>query len=170
MQNALSLGDKGLSKAVSFIDSADKLVKGSSAGGKVKNKLLENFQKSVADIKKLQADMTQTKKLTKESFENFDAQIASITSEITSTKNRLKEADASRGLSLRVLQAIAGLLDKSLLNIITVQQALNDIDNRISAIEIRDPGAITQPIVTTVKPVIEEKTYLNYLFPVLIVL
>lgn len=170
MQNALSLGDKGLSKAVSFIDSADKLVKGSSAGGKVKNKLLENFQKSVADIKKLQADMTQTKKLTKESFENFDAQIKSITSEITSTKNRLKEADASRGLSLRVLQAIAGLLDKSLLNIITVQQALNDIDNRISAIEIRDPGAITQPIVTTVKPVIEEKTYLNYLFPVLIVL
>ena len=170
MQNALSLGDKGLSKAVSFIDSADKLVKGSSAGGKVKNKLLENFQKSVADIKKLQADMTQTKKLTKESFENFDAQIKSITSEITSTKNRLKEADASRGLSLRVLQAIAGLLDKSLLNIITVQQALNDIDNRIDAIEIRDPGAITQPIVTTVKPVIEEKTYLNYLFPVLIVL
>ena len=47
---------------------------------------------------------------------------------------------------------------------------LNDIDRRIRAIEITDAQAIAQPIVTSIKPIVQEKTYLNYLFPVLIVL
>ncbi len=170
MESVLAIGDKGLSKSVSFIDSADALVKQSSAGTQVKDKLLENFKKNIDDIKKLKESMAETKNLTKEAFVDFDKQITSISEAISDTKNRLNEADTSRQFSLRVLEAISGLLDKSLLNLVAVQQALNDIDNKISAIDIRDPEAITQPIVTKIKPIVQEKTYLNYLFPVLIVL
>ncbi len=170
MESVLAIGDKGLSKSVSFIDAADALVKQSSAGSQVKDKLLENFQKNVDDIKKLKESMAETKNLTKEAFASFDKQITAISEAISDTKNRLNEADTSRQFSLRVLEAISGLLDKSLLNLVAVQQALNDIDNKISAIDIRDPEAITQPIVTKIKPIVQEKTYLNYLFPVLIVL
>ena len=69
-----------------------------------------------------------------------------------------------------MLDAVITLLDDSLLSISEVQKSLNDVHDRISAIQITDPEAITQPIVTTIKPVVQEKTYLNYLFPVLVVL
>ncbi len=170
VESALALGEKGLSKATSFIDAADALVKSSTASPEVKDQLLANFQKSVDEIKKLKTDMSQTKNLTQNSFESFAGQINALTGAIGSTKSRLQKADTSRQFSIRVLEAIVGLLDKSLINLLQVQQALNDIDNKIKAIEIKDPEAITQPIVTTIKPLVQEKTYLNYLFPVLIVL
>ncbi len=170
MDSTLSISEKGLSKATSFIDAADALVKGSSAGQQVKDQLLANFQKNVDDIKKLKSDMAETKSLTQAAFTNFDKQMSNLTEAITRTKSRLNQADTSRQLGLRVLQAITSLLDKSLISISDVQQALNDIDNRISAIEIKDPESITQPIVTSIKPIVQEKTYLNYLFPILSIL
>ncbi len=166
----ISISEKGLSKATSFIDASDALVKGSAAGQQVKDQLLANFQKSVDDIKKLKSDMAETKNLTKAAFDNFDKQFNQLTAAITATKSRLQEADTTRQLGLRVLEAIISLLDKSLISISDVQQALNDIENRISAIEIKDPEAITQPIVTSIKPIVQEKTYLNYLFPILSIL
>ncbi len=170
VDSALDIGEKGLSKATSFIDAADALVKASSAGTQVKDQLLESFQKNVDDIKKLKENMAQTKQLTQESFSRFSTQLNSLTGAITDTKSRLQQADTSRQFSIRVLEAITELLDKSLINLLEVQKAFNDIDNRINAIEIKDPESITQPIVTTIKPIAQEKTYLNYLMPVLIVL
>ncbi|HLF54863.1 MAG TPA: ABC transporter permease [Candidatus Nanoarchaeia archaeon] len=170
LDNVLALGDKGLSKSISFIDAADALVKGSSAGSELKDSLLTNFQKSVDDIKKLQADMVTTKNLTQDSFARFDAVLTQLSGQLGDTQSRLQQADASRQLGLRVLEAVQALLDKSLINIIEVQNAFNEIENKINAIEIRDPEAITQPIQTTIKPIVAESTYLNYLLPVLIVL
>ncbi len=170
VDSAISLGEKGLSKSTSFIDAANALVKTSGANSQAQANLLANFQKSVDEIKTLKATMAETKTLTQESFKKFDAQITRVQEAISNTKSNLQGADTSRQLSLRVLEAVAGLLDKSLLSIIEVQKAFNDIDNKINAIEIKDPAGITQPIVTTIKPIVQEKTYLNYLFPVLIVL
>lgn len=170
VDSALELGDKGLSKATSFIDAADALVKSSGASGQTKDNLLVSFQKSVDEIKKIKAEMAATKNLTLLSFADFSKDLDLLAGQISNTKSRLQEADTSRQLSLRVLDAINALLDKSLLNILEIQQAMNDIDNRISAIEIKDPSAVSQPIVTSIKPLVQQKTYLNYLFPVLIVL
>lgn len=165
VDNALNLGTKGINKASTFIDAAYDLAKGS--GG---DQLQETFQKTIDDMNKLEADMATTKEVTQESFDDFSNQIERIKKGIVQTKERLNEADTSRQLSLRVLEAVTNLLDNSLLSILHVQNALNDIENKINTIEITDPEAITQPIVTNIKPLVEEKTYLNYLFPVLIVL
>ncbi len=166
VENSLELGNKGLGKAVSAIDAADKIVKAS--GGS--ETLIANFKASVDDIRSLQADMITSQNLTKDAFERFDAQFSVLISGIETTKAKLDEADTSRQLSLRVIESVRLLLDQSLLNVLEVQKSLNDIDRQIRAIEITDANAISQPIVTTIKPIVQEKTYLNYLFPVLIVL
>lgn len=165
VDNALNLGTKGLNKASSYIDAAYEL-----AGGSGNDALLEKFQKTVDDIDALEADMATTKEVTQESFEDFSKQLDALAQGIRDTKTKLNDADTSRQLSIRVLEAVSNLLDNSLLSILHVQDALNDIDNKINDIQITDPEAITQPIVTTIKPLVEEKTYLNYLFPVLIIL
>jgi ABC-type multidrug transport system permease subunit len=170
VDDALAISDKGLTKSTSFIDAANSLVKGSSAGNQVKDQLLANFQSSVDEIKKAKDKLATTKNLTQQSFEEYSKQLDAVAEQISNTKSRLQEADTTRQLGLRVLQAINVLLDKSLLSIVEVQKSMNDIDNRISAIEIKDPNAVSQPIVTTIKPIAQQKTYLNYLFPVLIVL
>ena len=168
--NALSLGDKSLSKASSFIGVANDLIKSSSASSDVKDNLLASFQKSVAEIEALKKDMSSTKNLTYGAFSKFDEQIDIITEAIASTKDTLKAADTTKEMNVRILNAISTLLDQSMLSLSEVQKAFDDVQNRINAIEIRDPEAITQPIVTSIKPITQEKTYLSYLFPVLIVL
>ncbi len=170
VDNALSLGDRGLSKATQFIDAADELVKASSVSPDTKDALLASFKKNVEDIETIQADMAKTKNLTKESFDSFNADFEVLINGIDETKGLLQEADTSREFSIRVLESMRILLDKSVLSILSVQLALNDIDRKIDSIEITDAEGIAQPIVTKVKPVVQEKTYLNYLFPVLIVL
>lgn len=170
VDNALSLGDKGLSKATSFIDTAHTLAKNSGVSGTSAENLLTTFQKTVDEMKKIQSDMKQTKNLTVAAFKNFDEQINALTSTITETKTKLNEADTSRQFSVRVLQAITELLDESLLSLSQVQNALNEIETRIDQIQIKDSASIAQPIVTTIKPITQEKTYLNYLFPILVVL
>ncbi|VVB81081.1 ABC-2 family transporter protein [uncultured archaeon] len=170
MESALALSEKGLSKSTTFIAAANDLVKASGASQELKDKLTASLASTLDEIKKLKADMTELKTVTQESFKQFDNQIEAINQAITDTKTDLQQADTSRQMSLRVLEATTRLLDQSLLTTAEIQLIINDVDNKINAIEIKDPGAITQPIVTSIKPIVQEKTYLNYLFPVLIVL
>ncbi len=170
MDSVLSVAEKGVSKSSSFISTASGIIQSSTIDSELKDKLKLSLAATVDEMNKLKSDMTETKELTKTSFTNFDTQIGIITQAIADTKNTLKQADTSREMSVRVLQAINDLLDKSLLSILDVQKAFDDIDNKIASIEIKDPEGITQPIVTNIKPIVQEKTYLSYLFPVLIVL
>ncbi|MCX6708114.1 MAG: ABC transporter permease [Candidatus Woesearchaeota archaeon] len=170
MDSALTVSEKGLSKSSSFIAAANDLVKASGASQEAKDKLTASLASTLDEIVKLKADMTEMKTVTQESFKQFDSQVQAINQAITDTKTNLQQADTSRQMGLRVLEATTKLLDQSLLTIAEIQQIINDVDNKINAIEIKDPNAITQPIVTSIKPIVQEKTYLNYIFPVLIVL
>lgn len=170
VESALAIAEKALSKSQTFIDAADSLVKGSSAGTETKDKMLQNFKKSVDDIKKLKAEMSETKELTKTNFENFRKILEQVIAQLSDTQSRLQQADSSRQLGLRVLEAVQALLAKSLINLLEVQNSLNEVENKIDAIQIRDPEAIAQPIATTVKPVVAQTSYLNYLLPILVVM
>lgn len=170
VDNALAKSTQGLSKATSFIDAADAIVRQSAVSSESKANLLAAFQKSVDDIKAIGADLAQTKNLTLSSFSTFEQRLANLSLNLQATKERLGEADASRDSSIRILEAVTHLLDQSLLSIANVQSSINDIDHKINQLSIRDAEGITQPIRTIIKPIAQEKTYLNYLFPVLIVL
>ena len=93
-----------------------------------------------------------------------------MVNELSMTKERFQDADASRQLSIRVIDAVVALLDKSLINVLEVQHTLNEIDNKLSAIQVTEASAVVQPVVTKIRPVVAEASYLNYLFPALIIL
>ena len=170
VENALSISEQSLSEATKFISAAESLVSGSTAGSELQEQLVASFQSSVDSIKELKAKLSTTKDLAGQEFAEFDNFAKDLQSQISETKSKLDEADTSRQLGIRVIGAVRALLDKSLISILEVQNALNEIENRIGEIQIRDPEAITQPIVTNIKPVVAQRTYLNYIFPVLIVL
>jgi len=168
--SSLELGERSLNKAAQFMGAANDVLKSSGASSQAKDSLLASLQANLKEMDKLKADMVQMRNLTKDAFARFDAQMSALTLGIVSTKAKLDEADTSRQLSIRVIESVRLLLDQSLLSVFELQKSLNDIDNKISSIEITDANAIAQPIVTNIKPVVQEKTYLNYLFPILIVL
>ena len=161
VDTALSLGKEGLQKAASFIDSA-----GNIAGEGAHDSLVQSVEK----ISKLKERLSKTKDLSDQEFASFSETINQVVSQIQNTKLQLDKADTSRKVGVRVLTAVRNLLDESLINLMGIQQTFDNIKNAVGSIEIKSPDAITQPIVTTIKPLSAKQTYLNYLFPALIAL
>jgi ABC-type multidrug transport system permease subunit len=103
-------------------------------------------------------------------YKVFSSLIDQISGKITQTKSQMEVAASAQVFTMDELNAITKLLDQALLNILTLQKSMNEIEKVINAIEITDPDAIAQPVKTTITPVVAERSYLNYLFPTLIAL
>ncbi len=168
VDSSISLSSEALSKAGSLAGYAKSLIE--SSGSSISDSVLESFKDSLKKFDELKVRIDSSKELSQQTFDDFDAAFNELVTQLQTTKTKLNEMDVSRQLSIRVLDAIRSLLDKSLLGVLEVQNALNLVERKIDAIKIRDPEAVTQPIVTNIKPVAAEKSYLNYLFPTLIVL
>ncbi|MDD5686397.1 MAG: ABC transporter permease [Elusimicrobia bacterium] len=65
---------------------------------------------------------------------------------------------------------IIDLLDESKKQISDIKISLDSVNNGLKMFDVSDAENITSPIVTVIKPVSREDTYLNYLLPSLIVL
>ena len=160
VDTALKLGKEGLQKASTFIDSA-----GDIGGDSVTDSLRQSIDK-IAEIK---GRLAKTEELSSQEFTEFTNTINALVLQISDTKSQLNKADTSRQVSVRVLNAVRNLLDESLINLLNIQKSFNTIQNAIDDIEIKNTEGITQPIVTNIKPVSAKQSYLNYLFPALII-
>lgn len=163
--NAFTLAQTSLTKASSFISDAE-----DATDEEDREQYQESLESSVDKIAKLREDLATSKDLAETNFADFDQQLSKLITDLQGTKAQLEHASASRDLGLRVVDAVLALLDNSLINLLQVQMYLNEIDARLDNIRITDPGAIVQPIVTSVRPVVAESSYLNYIFPSLIIL
>lgn len=170
VDNSLDLGKSALAKAQHFIDAAHAMVQGSSAGGTVANSLATALQASIDDMSTLSDRMSTTEGVVQEEYKTFSALIDQISGKITQTKSQMEIAASAQVFTMDELNAITKLLDQALLNILTLQKSMNEIEKVINSIEITDPDAIAQPVKTTITPVVAEQSYLNYLFPTLIAL
>lgn len=85
------------------------------------------------------------------------ARIKEITEELDSSLNDIY-------LTLSATSSQAGARIEEL------QNSVDKIYNNLEAVKIKDAATIVSPITTQIKTVIPEKSYLNYLFPPLIVL
>ncbi len=61
-------------------------------------------------------------------------------------------------------------LDKNLDKLKTINQSISSIIDEISSIQITDAAAISNPVKVDIKHISSKKTYLNYLFPSMLVL
>jgi len=89
--------------------------------------------------------------------------------------NNLTESDWSKitRLSDEVAaqaESIKQTLAASSVKITDIQTSLDNIYASLSSVQVKNATTIVTPITTNIKPVVPEKSYLNYLFPSLIVL
>ncbi|MBW3019636.1 ABC transporter permease [Candidatus Woesearchaeota archaeon] len=163
VMNAFDIAETSLKKASGFISDADKAAGDSES-------IQNSLESSVGKIAALKENLATSKDLAATNFEQFDADLEALTQELSETKARFEDADESRELSVRVIDAVVALLDKSLINMLEVQHTLNEIDNKLNSIPVTEASAVVQPVVTNIRPVVAESSYLNYIFPSLIIL
>lgn len=167
VQNSLSIAESSLAKANSFIKIADTIVKGSSASDEIKTALNDFLDDTIDDLGRLQERFSTTQTVVQEEFATYDELLSSIIGKITQLKAKLDAASAVRDTGLQDLDKAKQLLDASLVEILLVQKSLNTLEHKISTLQVTDASTLISPITTTIKPVVAEKSYLNYLFPTL---
>jgi ABC-type multidrug transport system permease subunit len=170
VDNSLNLGKDSLNQAQHFINAVDDLVKKSPAGSQVGSGLTDSLKASVDEIGSLKDRISKTEEIVGEQYDQLSSLIDHIAGKITQTKSEIDLAESAKVFTLDEINVMNKLLDEALLNILTLQKSLNEIEKVISAIQITDPTAIVQPVQTTILPVVAERSYLNYLFPTLIAL
>jgi len=170
VDNSLSIGKQSLQKAKSYIDSAGESLPSSSLSDAAKQNLLASLKESVADIGALEDKLKTTENLVATENTEFEEAVDNIVGKLTQTKAQLDSAVQERDSMLDEIAMIRDQLDASLKNLLNVQKTFNNIENVIRAVEVKDPEALAQPIVTEIKPITSGKTYLNYVSPTLIVL
>ena len=89
---------------------------------------------------------------------------------IESLKGQLTKAEELRDTATPKLDLVTQQLTTGLSDIATIESSLDSIISDIQSIQVTNPDAIAQPFVTEIKPVVAPTTYLNYLFPSLIIL
>lgn len=170
VQNSVELGDSALQKALQYISAIDDLVKASTAPNDLKTSIHDYLKTTVADIGVLQERMTTTKNILGQQSTDFDSSLASIINNIGLTKTKVDSASSARQLTIEELNTVKTLLDKALINILELQKSLNEMEKSITTLQVTEPSSLVQPITTHIKPIVAEKSYLNYLFPTLILL
>lgn len=169
-ENSVSLGESATQQALQYIGTVDDLVQASAASADLKNNIHEYLKTTTNDIGTLKERMTTTKNILGQESNEYDTVLNSIINKISATKTKVDAASGARQLTLQELATVRTMLDKALISILELQKSLNEMEKTISTLKVTDPGSIAQPIVTTIKPVTTEKSYLNYLFPTLIAL
>lgn len=107
---------------------------------------------------------------TKKDVHALSTLATSIISQLESTSSKLSAATGAKSSTSENLDYMKLTIDHSLNNIIDMQQTINTIENLAKDIKVTDAATIVNPITTTVKPVTTDKSRLNYIFPVLLIL
>lgn len=102
----------------------------------------------------------------KTTFQRNDSQ----TSKWADLQIMLDDFKVNLNLLTSDLNSIGNKLDSSASKLNEVQISLDKIYKEIEEIQVKNAATIVEPISTTIKPVTAENTYLNYLFPALIVM
>ncbi len=165
VDNSLELGRNSLAEARHFISVANDMAK--QVGGE---QLSNALKESIDDLAEIDTRLQTSDEVVNAEYAQLSSLIDHIAGRITQTKSQIDLANSAQVFTLDELNAINKLLDQALLNILTLQKSVNEIEKVISAIQITDPEAIVQPVQTTIVPVVAEQSYLNYIFPTLIAL
>jgi ABC-2 type transport system permease protein len=144
----------------SKFDSANNIINRSTQlNSSEKANITDSISKAKAEALELVQKINTTSNATSKTYAQLNSSVTNLSNNLELTKNKLDRAATTRTES-------ALELDK----ILAMQQSLDSIGKLAEAVELRDPSQIVQPVSTTIKPIVSERTYLNYIFPVLIVL
>jgi ABC-type multidrug transport system permease subunit len=103
-------------------------------------------------------------------FSPMSSLITSITLGLEDSKYRFSEADRSRDFVLNDAGESAKLLSSQQKGLEELQKSIDELVSGIEGVKISEAGQIVNPITTTIKPVVEERTHLNYIFAGIVML
>lgn len=103
-------------------------------------------------------------------FSPISSLITSITLGLEDNKYRFAEADRSRDIVLNKAGESADILSAEQKGLQDMQNTIDNIVSGIEGVKISEAGQIVNPITTTIKPVVEERTHLNYIFAGIVML
>jgi len=152
-------------------DSASRIINSSvELNSTERANISDSLSRAKSEALELVQTINRTSNATSATFSQLNGSVTNLIYNIELTKNKLDRAATTRTESVAGLDSARNLLDSSLVRILSLQKSLDDIAGLAEQVEVRDPSQIVQPVRTVIKPVVAEKTYLNYLFPSLIVL
>jgi len=155
----------------SKFDSANNIINRSTQlNSSEKANITDSISKAKAEALELVQKINTTSNATSKTYAQLNGSVTNLSNNLELTKNKLDRAATTRTESALELDQARAILDSSLIKILAMQQSLDSIGKLAEAVELRDPSQIVQPVSTTIKPIVSERTYLNYIFPVLIVL
>lgn len=114
--------------------------------------------------------LNRTENITDKNWQNMSDSITALENTVNKVMANLDSAARTRSLSLSSIDNMKGVLDESLNALNSIESTFDDINSEIGSIQVTSAEDIVNPIKTTIKPVTQEKTQLNYLFPSLMVL
>ena len=135
-----------------------------------KEEASESFPSIEANINSIKYKLDRSINISATNWIEMDAAMSTFEGAINKIKSNLNKAASTRVESDEDIETIKGFLDSSLNNLNNLETTLNSIDSTIGSIQVTSAEDIVNPIITTIKPVVQQKTQLNYLFPTLAVL
>lgn len=126
-----------------------------------------NIQDELNDI---QTKAYKVTLLNKTHFSKTSALINSIILGLEDNKYRFAEADQARDKLLNNAGESTRLLSLSQKDLSDLKNSVDELVSGIEGVKISEAGQIVNPISTTIKPVVEERTHLNYVFAGIVML
>lgn len=104
------------------------------------------------------------------SLEEVVVLIASLEQDLTSTKTKLTSASEAISSTATSLSTTTEMIKGSIASLESVQQGLEEIKANLESQKVTDASVVSAPLITKIEKISPEKSYLNYMFPVLLVL
>ncbi len=96
--------------------------------------------------------------------------ILNMQKDLDSAKAKLTAASSAVSTSTQTLTTSAAALGELSSALESLKTSLSEMQSQLDALKVTDANTITSPFVTKIEKVSGERTYLNYLFPALLVL
>jgi len=153
----------------SVSDSEDSISKGIDIVGN-SSSAAKYFNDIGKDLNDIDAEMNDIENLNYTYFSKISYLISSVTLGLDDLKDRLENADVHRNTAINNVGESAELLDYEKKELAAMKSSFDELLSGIEGVKITEAGQIVNPISTTIKPVVEERTHLNYIFAGIIIL
>lgn len=114
--------------------------------------------------------VNKTINVTDENWNKMDSSIMTLEDTVVRVMANLDTAVRTRSVSTSSLNNMNVILDEAINALNAVELTFDEINSEIRSIQVTSAEDIVNPLITNIKPVSQESTQLNYLFPSLMVL
>lgn len=134
--------------------------------GEIKNEL-QNAKKDLSKIKNTVNNMSSNAET---NLDEIDKNLATIGSSLRTANEKIKVARELKTDLANELSGIKQIISTSSEKLDTFKFSITELANNLESLTLASPESIIKPIQSEIKPIINKKSILDYIFPSLIVL